>query len=173
MDGGVSSFIPSVLGIDPGLSLTGYAVLSVSNRLARVLEAGVIKTTRKRSLGDRLVEIRDGIEEILLQYKPIALGMEQLFSHYKHPRTAIAMGHARGVLMEAAARRGLEIVSIAPKQAKKTITGSGSADKVQMQRAMLVELGLNQMPDPPDVADALAIALCLYHQRMNTQEEIS
>lgn len=170
MDGGVTNIAPCILGIDPGLGVTGYAVLSVNCRVARVLEAGVIKTDKKRNLGNRLVEIRDEIEGILDEYKPVAMAMEQLFSHYKHPRTAIAMGHARGVLLEAAARRGLEIESIAPKQAKKTITGSGSADKSQMQRAMLVELALNQMPDPPDVADALAIALCLHHRRFNMHE---
>ena len=167
----MTNISPCILGIDPGLGVTGYAVLSVKLRVARVLEAGVIKTNKKYSLGDRLVEIRDGIEGIILEYNPVAMAIEQLFSHYKHPRTAIAMGHARGVLLESAARHGLEIESIAPKQAKKTITGSGSADKSQMQRAMLVELALNHMPEPPDVADALAIALCLHHLRLNMQEE--
>lgn len=166
----MTNIAPCILGVDPGLGVTGYAVLSVKCRSACVLEAGIIKTSNKQSLGDRLVEIRDGIEGILGEYKPVAMAMEQLFSHYKHPRTAIAMGHARGVLLEAAARRGLQIESIAPKEAKKTVTGSGSADKTQMQRAMLVELGLNQMPDPPDVADALAIALCLHHRRLNMLE---
>lgn len=173
MDGGVNKKPTCILGVDPGLRITGYGILSVSGKVARVLEAGVIKSNPKRSMGDRLVEIRNGIEEILDQYKPVAMAMEQLFSHYKHPRTAIAMGHARGVLLEAAARRGLTIDSIAPKQAKKTITGSGSADKNQMQRAMLAELSLTQVPDPPDVADALAIALCLHHRRIASQEGVT
>ena len=154
-----------LIGIDPGLRITGYAVLVSRGRQARVLEAGVIKTTAKLSMGDRLVELRDGIEEVLSQY-------QQLFSHYKHPRTAIAMGHARGVLLEAAARRGITIESITPKQAKKTITGSGAADKIQMQRAIVFELALDRIPEPADVADAMAIALCLHHRRWTTPEEV-
>lgn len=160
-----------ILGIDPGLRVTGYGVLAVSGRVARVVEAGVIKSNPKASMGERLVEIRGGFEEILDQFRPVAMAMEQLFAHYKHPRTAIAMGHARGVLLESASRRGLSIDSITPRQAKKTITGSGSADKLQMQRAMLGELGLGQMPEPPDVADALALALCLHHRRLAMLEE--
>ncbi len=161
-----------LIGIDPGLRITGYAVLVSKGRIARVLEAGVIKTTAKLSLGDRLVELRDGIEEVLSEYRPSKMAVEQLFSHYKHPRTAIAMGHARGVLLEAAARRGISIESITPKQAKKTITGSGAADKVQMQRAIVFELALDRIPEPADVADSMAIALCLHHRRWTTAEEI-
>ncbi len=161
-----------LIGIDPGLRITGYAVLVSRGRQARVLEAGVIKTTSKLSMGDRLVELRDGIEEVLSQYQPTSMAVEQLFSHYKHPRTAIAMGHARGVLLEAAARRGITIESITPKQAKKTITGSGAADKIQMQRAIVFELALDRIPEPADVADAMAIALCLHHRRWTTPEEV-
>ncbi|MFM7541296.1 MAG: crossover junction endodeoxyribonuclease RuvC [Planctomycetota bacterium] len=164
----MNSPLPSVLGIDPGIGITGYGVLFVASHSVQVAEAGVIKTKVRTELALRLMELRNGIEEILDQYSPRAVAIEQLFSHYKHPRTAIIMGHARGVIIESIARRGIEVHSISPRQAKKTITGSGSAGKSQMQQAMMVELGLKSTPDPPDVADALAIALCLHHRMLGT-----
>lgn len=168
LDGIVSSHLPSLLGVDPGIGITGYGVLFVSGHSVQVAEAGVIKTKVRTDLAIRLVELRNGIEEILDQYRPHAVAIEQLFAHYKHPRTAIIMGHARGVILEAIARRGTEVHSISPRQAKKTITGSGNAGKSQMQQAMMVELGLTSTPDPPDVADALALALCLHHRMLGT-----
>jgi crossover junction endodeoxyribonuclease RuvC len=97
------------------------------------------------------------------QYRPGAMVVEQLFAHYDHPRTAILMAHARGVLLLAAAQRGVPIHSYAASRIKKTITGSGRASKEQMQRTIQRELGLSRLPEPHDVADALAAALCQYY----------
>jgi crossover junction endodeoxyribonuclease RuvC len=89
--------------------------------------------------------------------------MEQLYAHYEHPRTAILMAHARGVLFLAASLHGLPVVSYSATQIKKTITGSGRAGKDQVQRTIQNELGLDKLPEPPDVADALAVGLCHYY----------
>jgi crossover junction endodeoxyribonuclease RuvC len=101
--------------------------------------------------------------ELVDQYRPAAMAVEQLFAHYDHPRTAILMAHARGVILLAAAQRELSLVSYAATRIKKTITGSGRASKEQVQYAIQRELGLAQVPEPADVADALAAALCHYH----------
>jgi crossover junction endodeoxyribonuclease RuvC len=156
-----------ILGLDPGLQITGYGVLEVTPAGPRVCEAGVVRgAERERAKPDmaaRLTNLYTGIVEVIEQYRPQAVAVEQLYAHYEHPRTAILMGHARGVLLLAAGQRGLPVTSYNATQVKKTITGHGRASKVQMQHAMLRELGLPMLPEPPDVADALAAALCHYY----------
>lgn len=156
-----------ILGIDPGLQITGYAVLEHGPSAPRVCEAGIIRGTDGGTSGTdmalRLTSLYDGIVEVLEQYKPGAVAVEQLFAHYDHPRTAILMGHARGVLLLAAGQRGLPVHSYASTRIKKTITGHGRASKDQVQRTVQRELGLARLPEPPDVADALAAALCHYY----------
>jgi crossover junction endodeoxyribonuclease RuvC len=156
-----------VLGIDPGLQVTGYAVIEPGARSPLVCEAGIIRSTDQRDgrtdMVPRLTVLYDGIVEVLEQYKPAVVAVEQLFAHYQHPRTAILMGHARGVLLLAAGQRGLPVHSYTAGRIKKTITGHGRASKEQVQRAMQRELGLDRLPEPPDVADALAAALCHYY----------
>jgi crossover junction endodeoxyribonuclease RuvC len=111
----------------------------------------------------RLVSLYDGIVEVMEEFQPGTVAMEQLFAHYEHPRTAILMGHARGVLLLAAAQRGLPVHSYAATRIKKTITGHGRATKEQVQYTIKRELGLSRVPEPADVADALAAALCHYY----------
>jgi crossover junction endodeoxyribonuclease RuvC len=155
-----------VLGVDPGLQVTGYAVVEARPDGPRVCEAGVVRTAEGRSPTDmapRLRSLYDGIVEVLEEYRPSVVAVEQLFAHYDHPRTAILMGHARGVILLAAGQRGLPVLSYAATRIKKTITGSGRASKDQMQRAIQRELNLDRVPEPPDVADALAAALCHYY----------
>ena len=101
--------------------------------------------------------------EVLEQFRPEVVVVEQLYAHYDHPRTAILMAHARGVIFLAAAQRGLPVVSYNATRIKKTITGNGRASKEQVQRTIQRELGLAELPEPPDVADALAAALCHYY----------
>ncbi len=148
----------TVLGIDPGLNRTGYAVIDLPDR--RVRDAGIVCSTEKRSLAERLREIDEGIADVLAEHTVDLVAVEDLFAHYKHPRTAILMGHARGVILLAAARRGVEVVSVSATAVKKSLTGNGHAGKSQVQRAIVATLGLSQCPEPPDVADALAVALC-------------
>jgi crossover junction endodeoxyribonuclease RuvC len=155
-----------ILGIDPGLNTTGYAVLESGRGGPKLLEAGIIKGNEKKEtkdLGKRLKNLYEGVAEIIEQYKPQVMVVEQLFAHYKHPRTAILMGHARGAILLAGGQQGIPIVSYAATRIKKTITGSGRAGKEQVQGAMLREFGLLKMPEPHDVADAMAIALCHHH----------
>ena len=152
-----------VLGIDPGLEVTGYAVVEPSARGARVAEAGVIRPGRAGTgVGARLEVLHRGILEVLDAFPPTALALEQVHSHWKHPRTAILMAHARGVIVLAAAQRGVPVVGYAASRIKKSLTGSGRAPKEQMQHAIRVELGLDRLPEPHDVADACAVALCHY-----------
>src|ERR1700686_1824392 len=114
-------------------------------------------------MASRVLSVYNGIVEVIEQFQPTVLAVEQLYAHYKHPRTAILMGHARGAIFLAAAQRGLEIVSYNATRVKKTITGNGRASKDQVQRTIQRELGLAEVLDPPDVADALAVALCHYY----------
>ena len=94
------------------------------------------------------------------------MGIEQVFSHFTHPGTVITMAHARGVLLLAAARSKITVKHFLPTRVKKCLTGSGRAGKLQVQRAVAIELGLNCIPDPPDVADAMAVAFCLHQTRL-------
>lgn len=151
-----------VLGLDPGLSITGYGVIGSRGNQPILVEAGILRMASNRSLAERLRELHEGVTEIL-QSLPIAcVAIEQLYSHYERPRTAILMGHARGVLCLAAAQAGLTVDSYEATKVKRLLTGSGRAPKSQMQHAIQSQLGLKAPPDPPDVADALAVALCHY-----------
>src|SRR5262245_24916730 len=155
-----------ILGIDPGLQVTGYAVLESRAGWPHVCEAGIVKSADGRSTTDlapRLQSLYDGIVEIIKQFRPEVVSVEQLFAHYDHPRTAILMAHARGVILLAAAQHGLVVNSYNATRIKKTITGHGRASKEQMQHAITRELDLPRLPEPHDVADALAAALCHYH----------
>lgn len=165
---GLPPFAPGlrVLGVDPGLQITGYAVLEVRPQAPLVCEAGVVRSAEGRATTDmapRLRALYDGIVEVMDQYHPGVAVVEQLYAHYQHPRTAILMGHARGVILLAAAQRGVPVVSYNATRIKKTLTGNGHASKEQVQRTIQRELGLAQLPEPPDVADALAAALCHYY----------
>jgi crossover junction endodeoxyribonuclease RuvC len=150
----------TILGIDPGLDTTGYGLLEVKSGRAALREAGVIRTTPDESLESRIEQIYDGIRELIATFQPLVLAVEQLHSVYEHPQTAILMGHARGVICLAAIQDGIPIASYRPTQVKKTLTGSGRATKDQMQRAVQTEFRLKEPPNPPDVADAIAVALC-------------
>lgn len=171
----VSSPGRRILGLDPGLEVTGYAVLEVAAAGPKVCEAGVIRTAERRvpaEMAERVRSLYNGIVEVIEQFRPQVAAVEQLFAHYDHPRTAILMAHARGVLFLAAAQHDMPVVSYNPTRIKKTVTGSGRASKEQVQRTVQRELGLPTMPEPPDVADALAAALCHYYvQRLPDQNE--
>jgi|SRR5579884_1983395 len=162
------------LGIDPGLQVTGYAVIEAALQGPIVCEAGIVRSTEARErveLAPRLLNLYNGILEVVDQFQPQIMVVEQLYAHYQHPRTAILMAHARGVMFLAAAQRGLDVVSYNATQIKKAITGSGRAPKDQVQRTMQRELRLPRLPEPPDVADALAAALCHYYTQRRVAQE--
>jgi crossover junction endodeoxyribonuclease RuvC len=149
-----------VCGIDPGLGTTGYAVLRQDDEKLSVVDAGICRFDDRRPLAERLVAVEHDIASVLDEYKPSVVAVEQLYSHYAHPRTAILMGHARGIILLAAAKAGIEVRSYGATQIKRHLTGNGRASKAQVQRAVKTTLGLAALPEPPDVADALAIAMC-------------
>ncbi len=151
-----------ILGIDPGLVRTGYGLIRSERGRVSVVEAGLITspTGDKSSLEKRLQMIHEGVREIIGRVRPDAVAVEQLYSHYAHPRTAIMMGHARGVMFLAAAECGVPVVGYSATQVKKSLTGNGRAGKGQVQRMVKNVLGLKEQPSPSDVADALAVALC-------------
>ncbi len=162
-----------ILGIDPGLNITGYGVLernAKNPKQPRVIEAGVVRGKTKQSLTDRLVEIHQGVADVIAALKPDVMALEQLYSHVAHPRTSILMGHARGVICLAAAQAGIPVVHYPSTQIKRILTGHGRATKEQMQQAICRELRLAQFPEPPDVADALAVAVCHYYLGRQDQE---
>lgn len=155
-----------ILGIDPGLETTGYGILEAGPNHPLVCEAGVIRSTEGRASADMALRLRNlytGIVEIIEQFRPQVVVIEQLYAHYDHPRTAILMAHARGVIFLAAAQFDLPVISYNATRIKKTVTGNGRASKEQVQRTIQRELGLAKLPEPPDVADALAAALCHYY----------
>jgi len=151
-----------ILGIDPGIERTGYGVVELAAGVGapRLVEAGVVRTRPADALPERLLEIRSGLAAVLEEFKPDAVAIEELYSHYAHPRTAILMGHARGVAVLAAAEAHVPVVSYSATHIKKSLVGSGHASKEQVQRAVQSLFNLRQVPHPPDVADALAVALC-------------
>jgi crossover junction endodeoxyribonuclease RuvC len=161
------------LGIDPGLNRTGYALLERTPTGPRLLEGGVIRSTEKRTLADRVHEIGDGVRDVLREFRPEALAIEQVFSHPGHPKTAVLMAHARGAILFAAKDAGLPVVHYTPKQIKRLLTGSGKATKEQVQLAIQRELGLTSVLEPNDVADAFAVALCHYHSARLDERQLA
>lgn len=161
-----------VLGIDPGLRLTGYACLDGLGDRPEIVEAGVFRlgqraiddagefSTGAVTVSSRLAELDADFRDLLDRLRPEAVAVEAIFAHYKHPATAIVMGHARGVLLLAIRNAGLRLLEFKPNAVKKSLTGNGHAGKPQMQRAVQAHFRLPEPPPPPDVADALAIALC-------------
>ena len=149
-----------ILGIDPGLNITGYSVLDTDGNQFSIVEGGIVRSKRKDLLGDRLREIHDGLTEVIQRHKPDVAGLEKLYSHYANPTTAIIMGHARGVICLACAENDVPVHPYAATQIKKVMTGNGRAPKSQVQLAVASQLNLDSVPEPADVADAAAIAIC-------------
>lgn len=149
-----------ILGIDPGLNITGYSVLDTVGNQFEIVEGGIVRSNRRDSMGDRLREIHDGLTEVIQRLKPDCAGLEELYSHYANPTTAIIMGHARGVICLACAENDVAVHPYAATQIKKIMTGNGRAPKVQVQQAVAHQLNLATIPEPADVADAAAIAIC-------------
>jgi len=149
-----------VLGIDPGLQVCGYACLETDGSRELIVEAGVFRTTSELPLEAKLHQIAEDIEAVLVKFAPDIVAVEQLYSHYAHPKTAILMGHARGVILQKSAAANVEVKSFSATRIKKSLTGNGRASKEQVQRTMQTILGLPEVPKPNDVADAMAAALC-------------
>ena len=150
-----------VLGIDPGLRLTGYGLVDLAEGELEptLIEAGVFRLDVSKSLEQRLVQLEADLSGLLDEHRPQRVAVEKLYAHYKHPRTAILMAHARGVILLCAARRQLPTDHLPATEVKKAITGYGHATKQQMQLAIQTQCKLSEPPSPPDVADAIAVAM--------------
>jgi crossover junction endodeoxyribonuclease RuvC len=164
---GQLSQIVRILGVDPGLNTTGYGVIEIKAGNLEIIEAGVIRSHRGDSLEARLFALHEGLTEVIEALQPIAMAVEDLYAHYERPTTAILMGHARGVLCLAAGQAKLPVSHYKATQIKKVLTGNGRAPKPQVQMSVMQQLRLPRLPDPPDVADALAIAVCHYYLSRN------
>ena len=151
------------VGIDPGLNRTGYALFERGARGPILREGGVIRSTVGKSLAERVLEIGSGVQELLEEYQPSVMAIEQVFSTGQYPKTALLMAHARGAVLFAAASRKIQVVHYTPRQIKRLLTGSGKASKDQIQRAIQNELQLTDVLEPNDVADAAAVALCHFY----------
>ena len=150
----------TVLGIDPGLTRCGYAVLQVQgNTDISLTSLGVLRTKPEDELPARLAEIAQEVDALLDQYQPTAVAVEHIFFQ-SNVRTAMSVGQVSGLVLSAAARRGIEVVQYSPNQVKLAITGWGGEDKAQVQQMVKQRLKLNTIPKPADAADAAAIALC-------------
>ena len=152
MTGGV------ILGIDPGTTGMGYAVLDGSSEPARVLACDLIATPQAGTAAERLVAIADAIDRVIRAHHPTSLALERLYFN-KNARTAMGVAEARGVALLCGARAGLEIAEYAPSEVKISITGSGAADKKQVMKMLALVLRLEREILQDNVADAVAIAL--------------
>ena len=203
-----------VLGLDPGLRITGYGCVETGDDRGsgarsgygagvRLVEAGVVRLTTRvaaaqaadppsgshrrsgsaaglaeakprrisaASVSDRLLELESDLLAVLERLRPDAVAIERLYAHYAHPTTAIVMGHARGVMLLCVRRLGLELIELGATEVKKSLTGHGHASKHQMQDGVRAQLGLPGRPEPADVADAIAIALCALRRRGGRSE---
>ncbi len=149
-----------ILGIDPGLQVCGYACLETGQDKEKLIEAGVIRTTTGSTIEQKLNRIAEDTQSLLNSFKPDIVAVEELYSHYAHPKTAILMGHARGVILQKCTQAAIEVRSFSATRIKKSITGNGRASKEQVQKTIQTILSLPQIPEPNDVADAIAAALC-------------
>ncbi len=148
-----------VLGIDPGLTRTGYGIIESSGGKSRAVAAGVIRTDPGAPTAMRLVELGRDIQGVLDDYAIDTAAIEQVFVN-RNRGTAMAVARASGVVMATIASHGVEIAEYTPSQMKLAITGSGSADKDQIAAVLAMRLGMGKVSGPADVADALGIALC-------------
>ncbi len=149
-----------IIGIDPGLHITGYGIVEIRSDCERLIEGGVIRTSPSAQLPERLLEINRESARLFTQFIPRAVAVEELYVHYKHPRTAVIMGHARGAVLLAAGQCGVPVIEYSATRIKRSLTGNGRASKEQVRRMVVSRLGLTMEPEPPDVSDGLAAALC-------------
>lgn len=149
-----------VLGIDPGMTRCGYAVLESSDAMTvRAVSLGVLRTDAPDSTAARLGQLLGDLEELFVEFGPSAVALEQVFFQV-NVRTAMGVGQVSGLTMALAHRHGCQVVEYTPNQVKEAVTGWGGADKTQVQKMVQARLGLARSPEPADAADAAAVALC-------------
>ncbi len=163
-----------VLGIDPGVSRCGYGIVYKSNGRLVAKTAGVLTTPKEDPLPHRLATLSTDLAELLDETKPDVVVVERVFFQ-TNVKTAMSVGQASGLALALASQRGCEIVQYTANEVKQCVTGDGAADKEQVQRMVQSLLSLSEQPKPPDVADALALAVChlsqaSFHSRVRASE---
>lgn len=149
-----------ILGIDPGTGILGFGVIDVDQKgKVSLVDAGVIRTPAKQPDSERLSTIYDELHEIITSCKPQIMSVEKLF-FARNVTTAMSVSQARGVVLLCGKQHELELYEFTPMQIKQAVTGYGKADKKQIQEMVRVLLGLKEVPQPDDAADALAAAIC-------------
>ncbi len=161
-----------VLGIDPGSEITGWGVIEGDSRRYRALEYGAIRSSPGQKFSARLLQICNGIEEIIARHQPQACALEDGFLA-TNVRVTLKLGQVRGVAMLAAERADLEIHEYSPRRVKQTVVGYGNAEKCQVQEMVRLLLSLDTVPEPHDAADALAVAICHFHHAGLTERIIA
>jgi len=151
-----------IMGIDPGFAITGYGIVKYEGNKFSVIDYGAVTTAASMILPQRLLELNSNLKELIKRHKPDAFAIEELFFN-KNIKTALTVGHGRGVAILAAAESGIEVFEYTPLQVKQAVVGYGRAEKSQMQQMVKAILNLPAVPKPDDVADALAIAICHGH----------
>jgi crossover junction endodeoxyribonuclease RuvC len=154
-----------VFGIDPGSERTGYGCVEARGSLHQIVTCGAIAAATSASFSDRLFEIHRRLADLLAECHPDAVAIESVF-YAVNARSALKLGHARGVAVLAAAQAGLPVVEYSPTEIKRAVVGYGRAEKPQVQQMVKLLLGLSAVPDPHDAADALAVALCHVHSQL-------
>jgi crossover junction endodeoxyribonuclease RuvC len=152
----------TILGVDPGIGRVGYGVVRSRGSELALVACGVIETSKKLPVGQRLARIRDGLAQLVSAHRPDRIAIEKLFFS-KNVTTAMVVGEARGVIQLAAADARVPVMEYAPAHIKQAVTGYGNADKRQVQRMVQVLFGLKKAPRSDDAADAVAIAVCGSH----------
>lgn len=153
-----------ILGIDPGVATLGFGVIDQQNNQLQAVDFGCIQTAATVSFPQRIYQIHNQLTDILLQYSPNIVVVEELFFS-KNVKTAIQVAQARGVVILTAMQKGLEVKEYTPLQVKQSVVGYGRATKDQIQKMVKMLLKLPQIPQPDDAADALAVAICYAHSR--------
>lgn len=148
-----------ILGIDPGTAITGYGVIETVKSNIVYHAHGVIRTKSSQNLTQRLYHIYKGIISLIKKYNPESVAVEEIYFS-KNARTALSVGHARGVVLLSAVNSGVEVREYTPLQVKQAVAGYGRANKIQIQKMVKNILALNDLPSPDDAADALAVAIC-------------
>ena len=151
-----------IFGIDPGSERTGYGCVDTDGRRHRLVACGAISAPLHTSFPDRLLAIHAALVTLLAEHHPDCVAIENIF-HAKNVRSALRLGHARGVALLAAAAAGVEICEYTPAEIKRAVVGFGRAEKPQVQQMVKLLLGLPSVPSPHDAADAIAVAICHIH----------
>ena len=157
-----------ILGVDPGSYRTGYGCIETSGSRHRVIACGALTAPARTTLAEKLLAIHHGLAALLVQYQPGTVAIESLF-YARNARSALILGHVRGVLMLAASEAGVPISEYSPTEVKRAVVGYGRAEKRQVQKMVMLLLGMEEEPSPLDVSDALAVAVCHSHSMGPTQ----